>query len=90
MPKTTLVVNHPLGLHARPAALFVQTAALFDSRISVSNLTNGEGPVDAKSIVGVLTLAVTRDSTIEIDAVGVDEEEALLALTNLVQDIFGE
>jgi phosphotransferase system HPr (HPr) family protein len=52
---TELVVANPSGLHARPATLFTEAAARFTSTITVENLSNGKGPVDAKSILLLLT-----------------------------------
>jgi phosphotransferase system HPr (HPr) family protein len=59
-----IVVHHQVGLHARPAARFVTTAAGFDADIEVENLSRGAGPTNAKSILGVLSLGVTRDQAI--------------------------
>jgi phosphotransferase system HPr (HPr) family protein len=85
-----LTVNHPVGLHARPAARFVQTSASFKSKITISNVTKGSTPVDAKSILMVLTLGVHQGYEIEIEADGEDETQALEALKALVEDNFGE
>lgn len=80
------VVN-VLGIHARPAAQIVRKAAIFDSHItlSVENDT-----VNAKSIMGVMTLAACRGSTIEVRADGSDEIEALEAIIILINEGFGE
>ena len=85
-----LTVNHPVGLHARPAARFVQAASAFKSKITVTNATKGSDPVDAKSILMVLTLGVHQGYEIIIQAEGEDEHEALEALKALVDDNFGE
>lgn len=90
MKTMRITVNHPVGLHARPAARFVQTSSAFKSKISVSNVTKGTAPVDAKSILMVLTLGVHQGYEIEIAADGEDENEALQALKELVEDNFGE
>ncbi|MFN2149453.1 MAG: HPr family phosphocarrier protein [Anaerolineales bacterium] len=90
MKSIKLTVNHPVGLHARPAARFVQTSSAYKSKITVSNLTKGSAPVDAKSILMVLTLGVHQGYEIEIQADGEDENEALAALKALVEDNFGE
>lgn len=90
MAETTIQVKHKVGLHARPAALFVQTAAKFASNIKVKNLTANGSLVDAKSIIMVLTLGVMKDHEIQIQAEGVDEEAALSALEKLVEANFGE
>lgn len=87
MPETKLTITHEVGLHARPAALFVQTAAQFSSDIEV---THGETTVNAKSILGILTLGAHKDAEISIKAEGEDAEKALEELTQLVLENFGE
>ena len=87
MPESTVTVTHEVGLHARPASMFVQTAAKFSSDIEV---THGETTVNAKSILGVLTLGAHKDAEIIIKAEGEDAEDALQALEQLVLDNFGE
>ena len=87
MPEITLTVNHEVGLHARPASMFVQTAARFSSDIEV---THGEIKVNAKSILAVLTLGANKGAVITIKAEGGDAEEALAALEQLVKNNFGE
>ena len=83
-------VNHPAGLHARPASLFVQTASKFTSNIQVQNLTNESNIANAKSILSVLTLGVVQNHEIEISADGEDAESATKALELLISDDFGE
>ncbi|MFP6782279.1 MAG: HPr family phosphocarrier protein [Gammaproteobacteria bacterium] len=80
------IVNR-LGLHARAAAKFVQTAGRFQSQIEVSR---GEKKINGKSIMGVMMLAAAQGARIEITSAGEDEEEALNALVALVEDGFGE
>ena len=87
MPEIKLTVNHEVGLHARPASIFVQTAAKFSSDIEV---THGETKANAKSILAVLTLGAHKGAEILISAEGEDAEEALKALEELVLDNFGE
>ncbi|MEJ2412613.1 MAG: HPr family phosphocarrier protein [Anaerolineales bacterium] len=87
MPEIKLTVNHKVGLHARPASVFVQTAARFNSDIEV---THGDNTVNAKSILAVLTLGAHQGSEIIIKAEGEDAEDALKALEELVNDNFGE
>ena len=90
MQRISLTVTHPVGLHARPAAQFVQTASQFQSKITVANL-NGDGKaVDAKSILSILTLGVSQGTEIEITAEGPDEKDAIQALKTLVESNFGE
>lgn len=85
-----LKVHNRLGIHARPAARFVTTAAGFQSRITVKNITRGAGPVDARSINFVATLGTRRGHEIAITARGPDALEALAALKELVESNFGE
>ncbi len=87
MPSTTVIILNRLGLHARPAAKFVQTAARFDSQIQVSR--NGKN-VNGKSIMGMMMLAAAQGAVIEITTEGNDADEALSVLTSLVADRFGE
>jgi phosphotransferase system HPr (HPr) family protein len=85
-----LVVRNPSGIHARPAAQFVRTAGRFTSTIRVANLSNGKGPVDAKSILSVLPLGVSKGTEIEIIADGDDAEEAVGAIREAVETGLGE
>ncbi len=87
MQSLSIVVLNKVGLHARPAALFVQAAMLHQSKIT---LTNGEKSGNAKSIMGILALGVQQNDEITINADGPDEMEAVAALTKLVEDNFGE
>ena len=80
------VVN-PLGLHARPAALFVKLANTFVSDIEVGN---DAMTVNGKSIMGVMMLAAECGSMIRIKASGEDSEAAVAALAALVERGFGE
>lgn len=90
MVETRVTVTHKVGLHARPAALFVQTANKFSSSIKVRNLNANGNLVDAKSIIMVLTLGVMKDHGIQIQAEGADEADAVAALKSLVETNFGE
>jgi phosphocarrier protein FPr len=85
-----LEVLNPHGLHARPAARFVQAAAGFDARIQVRNLTTGAGPADARSLNGVATLGVEHGHRIEVTATGPDAPEAIAAIERLAERAFGE
>jgi phosphocarrier protein HPr len=90
MPSVEVAVKHKVGLHARPAALFVKQAAKFPCKISVSNLSaNGKG-VNAKSILSVLGLGVQQGHVVRIEAEGEQAETALQALEKLINDNFGE
>jgi phosphotransferase system HPr (HPr) family protein len=90
MQRIRLTVNHPVGLHARPAAKFVQSASKFGAEITVANITKESAAVNAKSILSVLTLGVHQGFEIEITADGDDENEALKVLEQLVAENFGE
>ena len=90
MEKICLIVNHPVGLHARPAAQFVKMASQYQSNITVANLASGGSPTNAKSILSVLTLGVNKGSAIEVAAEGPDEAQAIAALKALVESNFGE
>jgi phosphocarrier protein FPr len=90
MEKLNITVEHSVGLHARPAAQFVQTANAYQSDITVKNQTSGTDPVNAKSILSVLTLGVHQGYEIEVIAEGEDEKEALVALKALIEANFGE
>lgn len=83
MPKAkrTVSIVHRQGLHARPAALFVQLAKQFDCRVTVKK---GRKIVDGKSIMGLLTLAAGPGARIAIVTDGQDAEEALERLAELV------
>ncbi|MCX8024309.1 MAG: phosphoenolpyruvate--protein phosphotransferase [Thermanaerothrix sp.] len=84
------VLKNAHGLHARPAARFVQLASKFDAEILVTNLTTQKGPVSAKSLNALATLGALRDHRIRIMARGRQATEALEALHRLVEERFGE
>ena len=90
MQKFTTVVINEVGLHARPAALFIQSAGLFKSKIMIRNVTSERDFVDAKSILGVLVLCVKKDHVIEVTTEGEDEVEAAETLKKLVESDFTE
>jgi phosphocarrier protein HPr len=80
-------IKNKLGLHARAAALLVQTANRFSAQISLSK--DGQ-TADGRSIMGVLTLAATQGSKIQVEAVGDDAEQAVKAIERLVDKRFNE
>jgi len=90
MRRVALQVTAEVGLHARPAAIFVQQAGQFVSSIQIRNLTAGSPWVDAKSILSVLTLGVEKDNEIEMEVDGTDEQAAIEALSALVLSDFGD
>ena len=82
--QTSALIPEGVGLHARPAALFVQQAAGFSSTI---RLTCGERTADGKSILGVLQLGASAGSTVEVRAEGDDAEAAAEALAAFIRTI---
>ena len=82
-----VVVNNQVGLHARPATFFIQKANEFKSSIWVEK---DERRVNAKSLLGVLSLGIVRGTAITISADGADDEEAVGALTELISTNFSE
>jgi phosphotransferase system HPr (HPr) family protein len=86
-----LVIQNKSGLHARPAALFVQTANKFESEIRVSRSNGSDSEeVSAKSIMGIMMLAASQGCEITISASGSDAPQAIKKLANLVSNKFGE
>ena len=82
-----VVINNQVGLHARPATFFIQKANEFKSTMMVEK---DERKVNAKSLLGVLSLGITKGTSILITAEGPDEEEAVNALCDLIASNFGE
>ncbi|MDR1942439.1 MAG: HPr family phosphocarrier protein [Endomicrobium sp.] len=80
MKEKDITVVNKMGLHARPAAMLVQTAAKFSSSIKI---LKDDFEVDSKSIMGVMTLAAGPGSTLKFTADGPDESEALSAIEKL-------
>jgi phosphotransferase system HPr (HPr) family protein len=80
-------ITNRLGLHARAAARFVQTATRYRSRITLGRDTRA---MDGKSILGILLLAAAQGSVLTVTADGDDEEAAVIALADLVSGRFGE
>lgn len=89
MPELTEEVRimNTLGLHARPAAALVQTVLKFESDVHVS--LNGHR-VNAKSIMGLLTLAAAQGSSLVVTCNGPDAQDALNAVRSLIESGFGE
>ncbi len=85
--ENTVVITNKVGLHARPATLFVQAAARFQAQIQVRS---GEKSANAKSILGVLKLSASQGTTLAIRAEGDDAAEAVRALVELVERKFDE
>ena len=85
MPEVTVTVTHEVGLHARPASKFVQTATKFSSDIEV---VHGETTANAKSILNILLLAAEAGAIITVEIEGDDENEAMLAIETLFENKF--
>ena len=87
MTQEQVMISNKLGLHARAAAKLVHTASNFEAEIYVG--TEHE-EVNAKSILGILTLAATKGTPLNVRADGPDEVEAVQAIVQLFADKFGE
>ncbi|MGG4453973.1 HPr family phosphocarrier protein [Brevibacillus porteri] len=84
MRKRQVIVGLAQGLHARPATLFVKVAASFSSEIG---LNKDEKKVNAKSIIGVMSLAVSKGQSVVLTADGADAEQALDALERVLVSV---
>jgi phosphocarrier protein len=82
-----VVINNEVGLHARPATFFIQVANEFKSSIWVEK---EERRVNAKSLLGVLSLGIVKGTTIRIIADGADEDAAIERLSALIDSNFSE
>lgn len=87
MVRRTITIINKLGLHARAAAKLVATASEYRSSVQISRKGR---QVDAKSIMPVMMLAASKGVEVELIADGEDENEAIEALTALIEDYFGE
>lgn len=85
MNSISLTVRNETGLHSRPADLFVRTAKLYESRITVRK---GDKSASAKNIIKVILLNVSQNTEITLEAEGPDEQEALRDLKTLVESNF--
>lgn len=88
MQELEITITHPSGLHLRPAALFVQTAAGFAADIRVRNVSRDTAFQNAKSALGILMLSVSSGHTILIQAEGDDAAAALATLRDLIEKGF--
>ncbi len=82
-----VVINNQIGLRARPATFFIQKANEFKCSIQVER---DERRVNAKSLLGVLSLGIVKGTKVTIIADGVDEDEAIVALAELVGGNFSD
>ncbi|MFA7160528.1 MAG: HPr family phosphocarrier protein [Kiritimatiellia bacterium] len=85
--QSRLVVPNSLGIHARPAALLVKAASVFNAEIQVKN---GGGFVDGKSLMGWLSLGADKGTVLTIRASGQDADRAVEALAALFENSFNE
>ena len=87
MKTATVTVINKLGLHARPSAQLTQLATSFQCEVW---LTRNERRINAKSIMGVMMLAASKGSELLLEVDGADEDEALVSLTELFANGFGD
>jgi len=87
MQQQEVVIINKLGLHARASAKLTQLASNFKCEVMLSR---NKRRVNAKSIMGVMMLAASKGTTIVIETNGEDENEAMRALLELINDCFGE
>ena len=80
-----IVVQNQVGLHARPATFFIQKANEYKSSVWIEK---DERRVNAKSLLGVLSLGITKGINVTVMAEGPDEEEAVCDLVELISSIF--
>jgi phosphocarrier protein len=83
------VVCNPLGIHARPASAFVQAAGGFESEIAVTNLDSGH-VADGKSVMSMLMLSAPKGTRLRVEISGRDAEDAMKALSALIEGGFDE
>ena len=87
MNKQAVKINNETGLHARPASMIVEEASDYEADVKI--VYDGQ-EVNAKSIMGVMSLGISQDAEIEVKAEGADEEEAVNAVVELIQSGFEE
>ncbi|WP_292979554.1 HPr family phosphocarrier protein [Nitrosomonas sp.] len=87
MQTESITIINKLGLHARASAKLTRLAGDFESEVWISR---GGRRVNAKSIMGVMTLAAARGTVVELETSGPDEIQAMAALKALINDYFGE
>jgi len=80
-------INNQVGLHARPATFFIQKANEFKSNIWIEK---DDRKVNAKSLLGVLSLGIVKGTAVKITADGSDEKDAINTLENLILSDFTE
>jgi phosphotransferase system HPr (HPr) family protein len=87
MTQVSVVLKNETGLHARPASQFTKEAAKYKSKVTIKK---GNKEIDAKRILSVLSLGVNKDDILIITGEGEDEEQAVAALKQLIDNNFGQ
>ena len=90
MNEVTLTITNQVGLHARPAAVFYRKSREFKSKITIQNLSRPETKEVPVGPFYLLQIGVSKGHAVRIRADGEDEQEALAALTQLIEENFGE
>ena len=90
MAQREVVVGSRIGLHARPAATFYKKTREFKSKITIQNLSRPDSKEVPVSPFYLLQIGVSQGHDVRIRADGDDEQEAIVALTRLVEENFGE
>lgn len=88
--EVTLIVPNEQGLHARPAVLFVKTIGNYDATVQVTNLTENKGPVEANSLISVMTIGANKGHQVHLSAVGLEKDAVIDALIDLFERNFDE
>lgn len=87
MVKAKVTIKNPTGLHLTPAGLFCQTAAEFKCKITFASKKSGG---NAKSVLSVLGACIKMGDELELVCDGIDEEEALEKMIQIIEDGLGE
>jgi phosphocarrier protein len=87
MVKREMTITNNIGLHARPATFFIQKANTFKSSVWIEK---DDRRVNAKSLLGVLSLGIAKGMTVKLSAEGQDEEAAIEGLSSLINSGFNE
>ncbi|AGB42414.1 phosphotransferase system HPr (HPr) family protein [Halobacteroides halobius DSM 5150] len=87
MVEQKVTVNNDTGIHARPASMIVSKAEKFDADVKISK--DGQ-EVNAKSIMGIMSLGVNQSTEVTIKADGADAKDAVAKIVELIEDGFGE
>jgi phosphocarrier protein len=90
MRTTEVVVRNPSGIHLRPGAVFVRTAARFTSAITIENVSKGSGTFNAKSMTDIIKAQARMGDTVRLTAEGDDEEAAVAGLAEAITAGLGE